>query len=54
MKRYKVRTLDYFVDGRLLIPMLFLELKDQFDLMDAAYDDNSPVSFKTVQRKKGA
>lgn len=52
MKRNKARHLDYFVDGAVLIPALFLSLDDQFTLMDAAYD--GMLIFKTKKRRRGA
>lgn len=52
MKRNKARYLDYFVDGQVLIPMLFLSFEEQDTLLDAAFD--GMLVFKTKRRKRGA
>lgn len=52
MRRNKARHLDYFIDGRVLIPALFLSFEDQGNLLDAAYDGK--LEFKTKPRRRGA
>jgi hypothetical protein len=52
MKRNKAQYLDYFVDGTILIPALFLPFDEMDTLLDAAYD--GMLEFKTKRRKRGA
>lgn len=52
MKRNKARFLDYFVDGPVLIPVLFLPFEEHETLLDAAFD--GMLILKTKRRKRGA
>jgi hypothetical protein len=52
MRRNKARYLDYFVDGQVLIPALFLSFEDHELLLDAAF--NGKIIVKSKQRKRGA
>jgi len=51
MKPIMVPTIDYFVDGNVLIPALFLPLEQMKKLLDDAYDGK--IIFVT-KRRKGA
>lgn len=52
MKRNKARHLDYFVDGKLLIPALFCSYEEMEQLIDAAFE--GILIYKTRQRRRGA
>jgi hypothetical protein len=52
MKRNKARYLDYFIDGSVIFPALFLSFEDHETLLDAAFD--GMLILKTKRRKRGA
>lgn len=52
MKRNKARYLDYFIDGRVLIPVLFLSFEDHEKLLNAAFDGK--LELRIRRRKRGA
>lgn len=52
MKRNKAKYLDYFVDGTVLIPALFLSFEDHEELLEAAFDGMLIV--KSKRRRRGA
>ncbi|MEB3103103.1 hypothetical protein [Ferviditalea candida] len=52
MKRNKARYLDYFIDGHVLIPALFLSFEEHENLLDAAFDGK--LELRSKLRRRGA
>lgn len=52
MKRCKAIYLDYFVDGKVLIPAVFLTFEEDEELLSAAFEGK--LILKTKDRRRGA